>query len=167
MSENNSSDTRVSPTASYLAVDADFNTLMDELTLEAEGQVELAATAREQALMDHQHKFYGSEAKAQPRQMIRETGRGVMESSETIARVRPIGRNSSRVWDGLGFVLLMCTFPVLSAVVIVVAKLASFVCVCVCGACGCFLAYYKQSRIEWRKSYWYGVGSLCSWFGSI
>ncbi len=131
MSENNSSDARVSPTAS-LAVDAEFNALMGELTLEAGSQA-LSATAREQALMDHQHKFWGSEAKAQPRRRKRETERGVMESSETTTWVRPIGRySSSCVWDGLGFVLLMCPFPVLFAVVIVIAELGSFVCVFLC-----------------------------------
>ncbi len=90
MNKNNPSAPGVSHTTS-LDVDAEFDTLMDELTLEAGGPAQLAATGREQALMDHQHKLWGSEAQVQSRQGIRETEHETMESSETTTRVRPLG----------------------------------------------------------------------------
>ncbi len=90
MNENHYSAPGTSHTVS-LAADDEFEALMSELTLEAGGQAELAATAREQVLMDHQHKFWGLEAQAQQGRRMREVRREIMESSETTTPVRPVG----------------------------------------------------------------------------
>eukprot|EP01084_Bolivina_argentea_P093306 167832_1 len=82
MNENHPSAPGTSHTAP-LAMDDEFGALMSKLTLNVGGQAELAATAREQVLMDHQHKLWGSEAQAQQGRRIREARREIMESSET------------------------------------------------------------------------------------
>ncbi len=90
MNENHPSAPGTSHTAP-LAMDDEFGALMSKLTLNVGGQAELATTAREQVLMDHQHKLWGSEAQAQQGRRIREARREIMESSETTTPVRPVG----------------------------------------------------------------------------
>ncbi len=82
MNKNHSSAPGTGHTAS-LAADDEFGALMRDLAIEAGGQAELAATAREQVLMDHQHKLWASEAQYQQGRMIRESRHEIMERSDT------------------------------------------------------------------------------------